>query len=90
MNPYSDDFKLKYAEKLAEFVKNENIADLVVWTSQFKRTIQTAAKIQAPKEHWKALNEIDAVIILYIIFTLNIGLCLTKNHFQGNMRMYDL
>ena len=40
----------------------ENIPDLIVWTSQMKRTIQTAAKIDAPKEQWKALNEIDAGI----------------------------
>ncbi len=26
-----------------------------------QRTIQTAAKINAPKEQWKALNEINAV-----------------------------
>ena len=26
-----------------------------------QRTIQTAAKIDAPKEQWKALNEINAV-----------------------------
>ena len=29
-----------------------------------QRTIQTAAKIDAPKEQWKALNEINAVGIL--------------------------
>ena len=52
----------KYGEKLAEYIKKENIPDLIVWTSQFKRTIQTAAKIDAPKEQWKALNEIDAGI----------------------------
>lgn len=39
----------------------ENIPDLIVWTSQMQRTIQTAAKINAPKEQWKALNEINAV-----------------------------
>ena len=27
-----------------------------------QRTIQTAAKINAPKEQWKALNEINAVM----------------------------
>jgi broad specificity phosphatase PhoE len=47
---------------LAEYIKKENIPDLIVWTSQLKRTIQTAAKIDAPKEQWKALNEIDAGI----------------------------
>lgn len=26
-----------------------------------RRTIQTVASIDVPKEHWKALNEIDAV-----------------------------
>ncbi|XP_050412213.1 6-phosphofructo-2-kinase/fructose-2,6-bisphosphatase isoform X3 [Patella vulgata] len=52
----------EYAEKLAQFVVQENIPNLKVWTSQMKRTIQTAVKIDAPKEHWKALNEIDAGI----------------------------
>jgi len=51
-----------YSEKLAEYIKKEDIADLVVWTSQFRRTIQTASTIDAPKEQWKALNEIDAGI----------------------------
>jgi broad specificity phosphatase PhoE len=51
----------QYAEKLAEFIRNEKLADLVAWTSQYKRTIQTASKIDAPKEQWKALNEIYAV-----------------------------
>jgi len=51
-----------YSEKLAEFIKKENLPDLIVWTSQFKRTIQTASRIDAPKEQWKALNEIDAGI----------------------------
>ncbi|CAF3840962.1 unnamed protein product [Rotaria sordida] len=51
-----------YADALAEYVANENIPDLIVWTSQMQRTIQTAAKINAPKEQWKALNEINAGI----------------------------
>ena len=33
-----------------------------MWTSQLKRTIQTAEGIKAPQERWKALNEIDAGI----------------------------
>lgn len=37
--------------------------DLKVWTSQLKRTIQTAEALQLPYEQWKALNEIDAVSI---------------------------
>jgi hypothetical protein len=43
------------------YLIKENIPDLIVWTSQMQRTIQTAAKINAPKEQWKALNEINAV-----------------------------
>ncbi len=46
------------------FVSIENIPDLIVWTSQMQRTIQTASRIDAPKEQWKALNEINAVDIL--------------------------
>lgn len=47
---------------MSDYIKKEKIPDLIVWTSQFKRTIQTAAKIDAPKEQWKALNEIHAGI----------------------------
>uniref|UniRef100_A0A4W6F8R6 6-phosphofructo-2-kinase/fructose-2,6-biphosphatase 4a n=1 Tax=Lates calcarifer TaxID=8187 RepID=A0A4W6F8R6_LATCA len=39
-----------------EFAKN----DLKVWTSQMKRTIQTAEALDVPYEQWKVLNEIDA------------------------------
>lgn len=35
--------------------------DLKVWTSQLKRTIQTAEALGVPYEQWKILNEIDAV-----------------------------
>jgi broad specificity phosphatase PhoE len=59
----------------------ENIPDLIVWTSQMKRTIQTAAKIDAPKEQWKALNEINAVDIfikrflnLFLLYLIK-GIC---------------
>ncbi|CAF3343109.1 unnamed protein product [Rotaria sp. Silwood1] len=51
-----------YAEALAEYMASENLPDLIVWTSQMQRSIQTAAKINAPKEQWKALNEINAGI----------------------------
>ncbi|CAF1220841.1 unnamed protein product [Adineta ricciae] len=51
-----------YADALAEYMASENIPDLIVWTSQMQRTIQTAANIEAPKEQWKALNEINAGI----------------------------
>ena len=55
---------MQYAEALGRFVEEENIPQLKVWTSELKRTIQTSRYISAPKEHWKALNEIDAVSIL--------------------------
>lgn len=35
--------------------------DLKVWTSQLKRTIQTAESLGVTYEQWKILNEIDAV-----------------------------
>ncbi|KAK2145758.1 hypothetical protein LSH36_660g06029 [Paralvinella palmiformis] len=50
----------QFAQALGRFVEEENIPSLRVWTSLKKRTIQTAAYIDSPKEHWKALNEIDA------------------------------
>ena len=51
----------QFANNLAKFVEQEKIPSLRVWTSLLKRTIQTSSGIQAPKEHWKALDEIDAV-----------------------------
>lgn len=61
---------LQYAEKLGKYVADESIPDLRVWTSELIRTKQTAEHIQAPKENWKALNEIDAVCNLIIIFMI--------------------
>ncbi|XP_077546472.1 6-phosphofructo-2-kinase/fructose-2,6-biphosphatase isoform X2 [Haemaphysalis longicornis] len=52
----------EYALALAKFIKKQSIPRLRVWTSQLKRTIQTASGIDAPQERWKALNEIDAGI----------------------------
>ncbi|ELT99741.1 hypothetical protein CAPTEDRAFT_161796 [Capitella teleta] len=50
----------QFANGLAQFVEQENIPNLRVWTSLMRRTVETAGGISAPKEHWKALNEIDA------------------------------
>lgn len=50
-----------YAKALADYIRDQNIEGLRVWTSWMKRTIQTVAAIEAPQERWKALNEIDAV-----------------------------
>ena len=53
-----------YSNCLADYIKEQDIQGLRVWTSWLKRTIQTAADVSAPQERWKALNEIDAVRIL--------------------------
>ncbi|XP_053096926.1 6-phosphofructo-2-kinase/fructose-2,6-bisphosphatase 1 isoform X2 [Pangasianodon hypophthalmus] len=50
----------RYARALSEFIRNQDIKDLKVWTSHFKRTIQTAEALGVTYEQWKALNEIDA------------------------------
>lgn len=59
---------------LRKFIQEQNIKDLKVWTSQMKRTIQTAESLGVPYEQWKALNEIDAVRAFkhahYVVFTL--------------------
>uniref|UniRef100_A0A8C4NAA2 6-phosphofructo-2-kinase/fructose-2,6-biphosphatase 4b n=1 Tax=Eptatretus burgeri TaxID=7764 RepID=A0A8C4NAA2_EPTBU len=50
----------RFAKTLAQFINEQNIKELKVWTSQMKRTIQTAEDLGVPYEQWKALNEIDA------------------------------
>lgn len=54
-----------YAKGLSEFIEQQDIQGLRVWTSWLKRTIQTAADVNAPQERWKALNEIDAVNFVF-------------------------
>ncbi|XP_072521476.1 6-phosphofructo-2-kinase/fructose-2,6-bisphosphatase 4a isoform X5 [Salminus brasiliensis] len=50
----------EFARSLGQFIHAQGISDLKVWTSQMKRTIQTAEALGVPYEQWKALNEIDA------------------------------
>eukprot|EP00073_Rattus_norvegicus_P026784 XP_006243954.1 PREDICTED: 6-phosphofructo-2-kinase/fructose-2,6-bisphosphatase 4 isoform X1 [Rattus norvegicus] len=50
----------EFSKHLAQFISDQNIKDLKVWTSQMKRTIQTAEALSVPYEQWKVLNEIDA------------------------------
>ncbi|XP_058259076.1 6-phosphofructo-2-kinase/fructose-2,6-bisphosphatase 4b isoform X2 [Hemibagrus wyckioides] len=50
----------QFAVCLGKFIQEQKIKDLKVWTSQMKRTIQTAEALGVPYEQWKALNEIDA------------------------------
>ncbi|KAK3876254.1 hypothetical protein Pcinc_018941 [Petrolisthes cinctipes] len=52
----------RFGEALAQYIKEQDIPKLRVWTSWLKRTIQTSKGIDAPQERWKALNEIDAGI----------------------------
>ncbi len=52
----------EYSKALAKYISEQNIPRLRVWTSQLRRTAQTAEAIKAPQERWKALNEIDAGI----------------------------
>ncbi|XP_054268628.1 6-phosphofructo-2-kinase/fructose-2,6-bisphosphatase-like isoform X1 [Macrosteles quadrilineatus] len=51
-----------YAKTLATYINDANIPDLHVWTSEKRRTKQTAAGIAAPSEPVEALNELDAGI----------------------------
>ncbi|MBN3302833.1 F263 bisphosphatase, partial [Amia calva] len=50
----------KFGAALANYVEEQNLKNLRVWTSQMRRTIQTAEALGLPYEQWKALNEIDA------------------------------
>ncbi|KAJ8675477.1 hypothetical protein QAD02_011263 [Eretmocerus hayati] len=52
----------EYAKALGNYITEQDIQGLRVWTSWLKRTIQTATHVNAPQERWKALNEIDAGI----------------------------
>ncbi|XP_058498583.1 6-phosphofructo-2-kinase/fructose-2,6-bisphosphatase 2-like isoform X2 [Solea solea] len=50
----------QFAAALKDFVEEHHLSDLKVWTSQLRRTIQTAEELGVPYEQWKILNEIDA------------------------------
>ncbi|CAL4085171.1 unnamed protein product [Meganyctiphanes norvegica] len=51
---------LEYSKSLSKYIESQHVENLRVWTSYFKRTMQTASHIDAPQERWKALNEIDS------------------------------
>lgn len=52
---------------------------LQIWTSEYKRTIQTADTMKdVPLERWKALNEIDAVRFHFFNFIYNFNKFLYK------------
>lgn len=50
----------EFSAALKGFAEEHRLSDLKVWTSQLKRTIQTAEELGVPYEQWKILNEIDA------------------------------
>ncbi|NXI18296.1 F262 bisphosphatase, partial [Irena cyanogastra] len=50
----------QFSQALKQFIEEQEIVDLKVWTSQLKRTIQTAESLGVLYEQWKILNEIDA------------------------------
>ncbi|XP_016111016.1 6-phosphofructo-2-kinase/fructose-2,6-bisphosphatase 2-like, partial [Sinocyclocheilus grahami] len=57
-----DKYDFIFSKALRGFLENQKIPDLKVWTSQLRRTIQTAEELGVPYEQWKILNEIDAGI----------------------------
>ncbi|XP_058229709.1 6-phosphofructo-2-kinase/fructose-2,6-bisphosphatase 2 isoform X5 [Hemibagrus wyckioides] len=50
----------QFAAALRGFIEEHGLSDLKVWTSQLRRSIQTAEALGVPYEQWKILNEIDA------------------------------
>lgn len=56
-------------------MKEHKLSDLKVWTSQLRRTIQTAEELGVPYEQWKILNEIDAVGVLKYYFIYSYIIC---------------
>jgi len=54
------DHGMQFADALAELINRKKIPGIRVWTSWLKRSIKTAAAIDAPQERWKALNELDS------------------------------
>ena len=52
----------QFAFALANFLEEQKLKDVKVWTSQLKRAVDTARYIKhAQTEQWKALNEMDFV-----------------------------
>jgi broad specificity phosphatase PhoE/predicted kinase len=54
----------RFAQRLADYFESEHFdikgAELSVWTSALRRTIETASYLDAPSVSWRALDEIDA------------------------------
>ncbi|XP_077298671.1 6-phosphofructo-2-kinase/fructose-2,6-biphosphatase isoform X2 [Arctopsyche grandis] len=52
----------RYASALGNYISQQQLTGLRVWTSWLRRSIQTVQAVHVPQERWKALNEIDAGI----------------------------
>ncbi|XP_024913922.1 6-phosphofructo-2-kinase/fructose-2,6-bisphosphatase 3 isoform X2 [Cynoglossus semilaevis] len=50
----------KFSSVLAQFVEQQQLKDLKVWTSQLGCSVQTAETLGRPYEQWTALNQINA------------------------------
>ncbi|XP_061430210.1 6-phosphofructo-2-kinase/fructose-2,6-bisphosphatase 3-like isoform X2 [Lethenteron reissneri] len=50
----------QFAKALGRYIREQGLEDLKVWTSQLRRSIQTAEALGLPYEQWKPLNELDA------------------------------
>lgn len=81
---------LQYAFALGEYLEKEKIANLKVWTSELQRTKATARHVDAPVEHWKALNEIDAVSYIFSILTGSIARQYRKHPRTFNRQPYNI
>lgn len=77
----------KYASTLARFINDAQIPELHVWTSEKRRTKQTAAGITAPSEPIAALNELDAVSLPRMLSSF-LNLVLPSN--ESNFRISKL
>ena len=59
---------MQYAEALGKYFEDENLNQLRVWTSLAPHAVDTTSFINnsVPHEHWKALNELDAVSLFSV------------------------
>jgi len=64
---------VQYAEALGRYFEEQNLNHLRVWTSLAEQAVDTTAFINdsVPQEHWKALNELDAVSLFCVFFYTN-------------------
>ncbi|KAM8974077.1 6-phosphofructo-2-kinase/fructose-2,6-bisphosphatase 3 [Pelodytes ibericus] len=49
----------KFAAILKSYIEEQNLQEMKVWTSQLRRSIQTAEGLNLPYKQLKALNELD-------------------------------